>query len=233
MAINNKVIEKVQKLLQTTVDNGASAEESQSAIAMAQRLMAKHNIEARDVELAANHGDVSPIEVDAATGKTLNWWEKVLAVVIADNFRCKTYINGGGSKRAIVFLGEPNDVTIAKSVFGFALSQLEHYAKQYRRKRRAAFKKERGNSNGFDGIAIRNDYMTGYIEGLKAKLREQLDENEEYALIIQTPNSVVKAFSEMSLSSSRVSTRGAGDQHAKASGYEQGQKFASPVGKLN
>lgn len=230
---NNKTIEKIQKLLETTVDNGASAEESQSAIAMAQRLMAKHKIEMRDVEMAGDLGKVDPIEMDVVKGKSLSWWTKQLALAITENFRCAVYINNAGSTRSIRFIGEPEDAEIASKVFEFALGQMEYYAKQYRRKRRKAHKDEYGDTTHFDGIAIRNDYMLGYISGLEDKLKEQLNENSEYALIIQTPNSVVEALDKLNLRTSRVSTRGAGDAHAKASGYEQGKKFNSPTKVLS
>ena len=232
MAVNEKMLKKIQGLLETTVENGASAEESQSAIMMAQRLMAKYNIEMRDIEVAGEGVSVEPITGDALTSKKLNWWEKVLSVVVAENFRCMSYTRSNGSTRSVVFLGEPNDVEIAKSVYNFALTQLEHYAKQYRRKRRAAYKKEFGTTAGFDGTAIRNDYMDGYISGLKSKLREQLDENEDYALVVQTPDSVVKAFDAMQFRTDRVGARGAGDAEAKATGYKQGKQFASPVGSI-
>lgn len=234
MTKNEKMMTKIRNLLDTTEANGATAEETQSAIALAQKLMAKHNIAVSQITAGGKTKAVEPTIGLAFEASKLQWWVKVLGAAIAENFRVKVYTQRINAKsRGIVFMGEPDDIEIATHVYKFALAQMEHHAAKYRRRRRAAEKKQYGSLVFFDGNAVRNDYMSGYINGLKDKLKAQVDADEAFALAVQTPHAVTKRWNEMQLGRDNVKVRSAGDSDARQKGYEQGQKFSAPAGSLS
>lgn len=129
-------IRKIQAMLNKTTDNGASEAEAQTAMLMAQKLMAKHGLDMSDVEATDNEKEEKEIVEEFGNDSKITWWHKSLARVIADNFRCYYFLRSGHKVTRIVFMGVKEDAEIAKSIFKFASAQIEYHAKQYRKKRR-------------------------------------------------------------------------------------------------
>jgi hypothetical protein len=86
----NKIAEKIQHLLNKTVANGASEEEAKSALLMAQKLMAKYNIEleqqtgSKDFKCSLEETKVKPNPRNNSLGN-----------IIANSFAVKGIIYGG------------------------------------------------------------------------------------------------------------------------------------------
>lgn len=185
---NEKLIEKIQKLMRKTVDNGATEAEAETSLLIAQQLMAKHGIEMVEVEekSKATEEDEKVVH-DGTDYKRFSWWERVLASVIADNFRCYTYRNLINRQSKIVFFGQAKDVEVCKEIFSVYVSITENLAKRYVSSYPA------GHRN-----AIKNTYIDGFIDGLKEKLKKQVDNNKEMALVLVKPEAVVKAYTDLS-----------------------------------
>jgi len=142
--VNNDMLNKIQNLLNTTTDKGASEAEAQSAILLAQKLLAKHGLDMADVE--ANSGDKETkkevVEGFGTEGIKMAWWHKTLARIIANNFRCYYFMRSYHKETRIVFMGVKEDVEIAKGIFKFASIQIEHHARQYRKTRKKELEQE-------------------------------------------------------------------------------------------
>lgn len=155
MSNKNEMLNKIKNLLNTTTENGASEAEAQSAILLAQKLMAKHGLEMADVE--ANAGDKATkkevMEGYGTEGVKLAWWHKRLAQIIADNFRCYYFLRVYYKETKIVFMGLKEDVEIAKSIFKFASIQIEHHARAYRKNRKKELE-EQNLPKGFKHFSI-------------------------------------------------------------------------------
>jgi len=278
-----ELLTKIQNLLNTTTDKGASESEAQTAILLAQKLMAKHGLEMSDVEAS---GEPVSKEVAEAAGQdkggVLQWWEKNLAKIIADNFRCYTFTRGYGRRYFIVFMGLKEDTEIAKGIFKFASAQIEHHARQYRRSRKkelekrlpGGFKKwsieelkefaesvdvpyrrvdaamaydteamkrkyltsyiKEALGLNIDGVALRNDYVSGFLKGLSDKLREQQKANEaEWGLVLVKDTDVVAKYESMNFTKGKASkVSSSGDAEAYSAGVKQGKAFSSASGEL-
>lgn len=146
--VDEKILGKIQKALKTAaLNSGATPEEAETAMMMAQRMMVKHGITMEDVEGAdperlakkvVIHGYGSPVERKV-------WWKGQLARIIADNFRCVSYFNSWpNGKVQLRFLGVKEDVEIAIEVFTYACNVVEHHAKQYLKKRKKEAEQESG-----------------------------------------------------------------------------------------
>lgn len=218
-----EIIEKVQKLLALSKDNPSEGE-TKAAMLAAQRLMAQHNLTMADIEV----DPLSPKEVIeglATEWKRLTWWYKSLSITIAQNFRCHTFIRKSGrGSSAIVFLGLKEDVELAKQVYSFAINSIKYHADKFIRHTR---------SQGLPIKGVRNDYIIGFLQGLDAQFKEQV-ENNEWGLVLVKDADVEEAFNKLKLrksNRSRIST--AGNNQAKDAGYRQGRSWQSPSGALN
>ena len=279
------IIAKIQKMLNTTTENGATESEAETALLLAQKLMARHSLDVADIEANSNDKETQKevVEGFGSENVKLPWWYKQLASIIADNFRCYTFIKSYYATSKIAFLGLKVDVEIAKSVFKFATIQIEHYAKEYRRARRKELDKKLpdGFKKGsfeemseiainaglqkhivmgikvtyntdstrkkylttalkdflglsIDGAAIRNDFIRGFLSGLREKFKEQQEQNkEEWGLVLVKDKDVVARFESMTFkTSSASSVRTGNDGDAYSTGRQRGKAFNNVSGEL-
>lgn len=161
--MNNDILKKIQNLLNTTTEKGASEAEAQNAILLAQKLMAKHGLDMADIEASSNDKETKKevIEGYGTEGFKLAWWHKSLANVIANNFRCYYFMRSFYKETRIVFMGLKEDVEIAKSIFKFASAQIEYHARKYRKNRKKELE-EQNLPEGFKDFSIKEviDYAS-------------------------------------------------------------------------
>lgn len=173
--VNEQVIEKIKKCL-ALANNNPSEAEAQAAMLQAQKLMAKYNIsvEITDEAEAISYSQEKCVHrYDAA-------YRKPLASVIADNFRCRYFLQGS----RIVFYGRATDAAIAKEVFEYAYEFAMKEGNKLENKAYAEYGSARG---------VHSSYTAGFIKGLKDALGAQCT-----ALMIITPQDVKDTFAEMS-----------------------------------
>lgn len=177
----SNILEKIKKLLALAdTQRNNSDQEAMRALEMAQKLMAKHGVETSDLEeLERDESDIIHVECEH---KWDAGFRKSLSVIISSNYRCKVYISGRGK---VTFIGVREDAMIAKAAFEFA------YRFIYRRGNQEY---ERVKKEGYSGRDVFNSYALGFLAGLKEILGAQ-----SKALMIVTPDTVIKAFDNMNL----------------------------------
>ena len=153
---NEKIIEKIKKLLEMTEENGASENEAMVAALKAQKLMAEYNIDLIDVQDEHKPTDeIGEEYVDLSdNGHRVSKWKGRLASIIAQNFRCKVYLHGN---EAVVFYGYKTDAKIAGDVFKFLFKTGGKLANKYYN----LCRKEGKNTKG-----VLNAYLVGYCQGI-------------------------------------------------------------------
>lgn len=153
-----KVIDKIRKCL-TLAGNNPSQEEAASAMLMAQRLMAKHGMTIADIDTEfVETEEIKIVKEEVGTGSA---WKVRLALIIAENFRCKTFSYG---RSTIAFYGYETDAEAAREVFKM-LFKLGHKLGLRARTDRT--------KRGLSGDGIYNSFVLGFCEGIKSKLDEQ------------------------------------------------------------
>ena len=160
--MEKNIISKIEKLL-ALAGNNPSETEAQAAMLKAQQLMAQHNLDMSQFQDQPQ--EKKKAIQDYVEGYHNTGWAIHLAQVICDNFRCNLL---RAPHFGLVFVGLKEDVAICKAVFTFAAQTLDKNMKKLRRQYRKA-----GKST--DGIS--GDYSAGFIAGLQAKYREQVDKN--------------------------------------------------------
>lgn len=220
--IDEKLFAKIHNLFKLAEGN-SNENEAQNAMLKAQQIMAQNGIEQSEVKQILKPKEVLSEQI-TEVGR-LAWWEKSLAVIIAKNFRCEIYIHKtrykGGS---VVFLGLKDDIQLAKMVYNFASLAIENdtlnFIKQY--------KKQYVVYN----VGIKNDFMIGWVKGLDAKYKEQVNKNGWGLILVKDPL-VQQELAKIHLRKGQSSsiTRGH-NNNAYGKGFENGNKFNSPVGAL-
>jgi uncharacterized protein DUF2786 len=214
------VLNKIKKLL-TMASRSENEGESQNAMLMAQKLMAKHGIEQSEAE-RFNQKPVKEV-IDLSIEKQIRiiWWKKQLAAVVSDNFRCKVYHYSHQNydetndrvryEVTLRFIGLKEDIQIAQSVYAYAVAEIQYSADRYMKIMRQKFR--------ITPKGLRNDYLRGFITGLRQKFKDQVAENN-WQLIVVPDDAVIERVESLGLRrgvQSRIGT-------AKSSGaYDQGQ----------
>lgn len=222
---SEKLKETIQKLLVKAGDSGATLAEKDEAYLLAQRLMLKHNIEEDELyEKTHEQKRLEEIYHKPATDYIKpNFWHRGLARIISTNFKCIHYLDGwhgdymskDANKSRLMMFGVREDVEIAVQVYEDAFKAIEVFSKEYIEGRKDIPKNRK--------TPIKNDFISGYLEGLKSKFEDQV---AKYQLVLAVSALVTKEYDDMGFSTARAATRlTAHDQHAKAQGYVKGRNF--------
>lgn len=198
------VIDKVKKLLaKADLEQNPSEHEAMAASMMAQRLLAKYNLEIEDVTGKPKEEEISQIVADVGTG---NKWKFELAEVIARSYCCRVFYLGHDR---VVFYGFKSDALIARRVYMYLFNVGNKLARKYIRN----YKEEYG-FNPPDGTY--NDYTIGFTDGINKELSRQCK-----ALALVIPSKVQEEYKDFSKDFGSMDTSVSGGGNYKA--YEQGK----------
>lgn len=203
-----EVIEKVVKLLNLANDkNNDNDSECKLALLFAQKLMAKYKI-CQDQIFSEDSKENEDLVKARCKHKDNKGFRTYLAVVIADNFRVKAYMENN----TVVFFGEKTDAIIAKKAFEFAYKHIVRRGTYHEDKARAKYRTAKG---------VFNSYAQGYISGIKEALAEQ-----SVALMIVTPKRVEEEFSNTVVQNSKNYSGGMRQDYAYAEYVDKGKRDA-------
>jgi hypothetical protein len=185
-------IEKIRKLMEFSKENGASESEIENAMKLAQRLMLKHNLEMGDIGLTTN---------DIAEFHLPNTWKKGteskrflwdLLSCIASGYNCEV-LSGYSTELGVMaykIIGFREDREAVAVLFEATLPQVRSLTK--------ARYKESDKSASIVKFTI--SYQTGFIHGLRAKLKADKEEfiksesSEEYGLMIVKKDALIEEY---------------------------------------
>lgn len=203
----DKIINKIRKLL--ALASSKNENEAQSAMLMAQKLMALHNIEMSQVDNVSENHDVIEEEADAKRHKTK--WKRSLGKLIAINFKCDTFLRGYGTF-STMFVGKRENIDICKTVYLSAVRFINKFFSEYWKKL---------NRPVSDSIRLKNSYALGFICRLKEKFEEQktIAEQEGWALVLVKDSDVVEYMESKHLKHKEAKTSNKFDAEALAQGY--------------
>lgn len=225
-----KIIDMIAKILaKADKSRNPSHEEAESAILMAQRLMAKHGIESHEVEAYTAEED-EIVESNIKQTRNQELPSIFLASIIADNFRVKFYTAIRKAtlyhKRVstIRFLGKKMDVEIASKVYAHAHETMERECERFTVNATIA------NAIKSHPKVIRHNFKLGFGMGLKEKLAKQV-ESECMALVLKVDSKVEEAFDKLGTFNKKEGAF-TPDLHAQMHGYQQGKNYNYTSGEL-
>ncbi|WP_247949945.1 DUF2786 domain-containing protein [Streptococcus constellatus] len=178
--MENKIIEKIQNLLELAYD-APNDEEGQTALLMAQKLMVKHNLSMTDLTTTKNKNNIG--ETVGTRKYRMPWWQEKLAAILGENFRCKTIrrrvVNEGITQ--IIFFGYNTDAELCTKVYEGAILYLKYRLKRLFPTIPKAHWKD-----------YKKSYLLGFLAGLDERFRKQAQSSEKFALMVQVPAEVLE-----------------------------------------
>jgi hypothetical protein len=168
MTPDDKIISKIKKLL-TLADpsRGGTSEEVSTAMAMANKLMAEHNLTMSQVTLTEDQVQVKRAGVQLRARPY--YWEKRLAGVFADLCETRVLYQSAKDLVIMIFIGEEHDVVIAQEMYRIFLKQIDAAA----RKAFKSFKDQRSFCVGYCTILAHRVHQLKAERNSKATSQSQ------------------------------------------------------------
>jgi RNA polymerase-binding transcription factor DksA len=191
MNTNKDILEKIRKLLRLAdTSRGATESEAQVALAKAQELMTRHNIDSALLRMErgeSGHGfAVDKGKVDLP--KTLNPADLMILSLLQGHFNVKTILMPNGRGTPVDIIGSPADIDFAIYVF--------HYLRQTFFRCWNEFKRVHANPD-------KASYYRGLRDGLNTALKEAKQRAEEsygsgerqtYGLVLVDQQAAIKQY---------------------------------------
>lgn len=225
---SSKVISKVKKLLRLA--NGTDFEdEAFVAMLKAQEMLLDTGLtmaEIGDIDDDEPVKRVDRKEVDDGC-RSLRRWKIQVSKPICDNFRVTLLIqpypgwNGKKGCNRLLLLGLEQDVEVCKEVLLFAFGAFNRCFKRFLN----GWKAERGVAKVERRVseALRNDYLHGFVGGLRQKFQEQV---EAKALVLTQDAMVKRELDKMNLGKElRFRYTRMHDPDAYRNGFEDGKRL--------
>ena len=212
--MDNKIIEKIQNLLELAYD-APNDEEGQTALLMAQRLMVKHNLSMNDLTNSKIQKDIG--ETIGTWEYRLPWWQEKLAGILGENFRCKTIrrrLPEDGITQ-IIFFGYQSDAEFCSKVYEGALLYLKYRLKRlFPTASRARWKD------------YKKSYLLGFLNGVDQRFQDQAQSSEEFGLMVKIPAEVLEEQHRRmgSLNNRTINVKVDVDYEAYIAGFENAKE---------
>lgn len=209
--------EKIAKCL--SLANSPEQEEAKAALLMARKLMAKHKLTMEVVKEKETQELIKHL-VNAHYTRMSDVWAGTLAKIIADHHCCVTYNSKeyGGKTYTIGFAGFEDDFKVCQEVYTYAYNFVKEEAD------RIVKNMNLGNT---DRRLAKNSYGIGFCQGLKEAYEEQDKKNEEWGLVLVTPEQVKDSLSEMKTVKYNIGKHVNRSSDLIHKGYQDGKRFNS------
>lgn len=218
-----RVIETIKKLFAVAANNPNEGE-AKNAMLLAQKMMAKHHIEMKDLAADPVLNPVTNTVIHSAP--RFPFWQTLLLETIAHEFRCYAYHET--IRKTICrlrFVGRAEDIKIAETVFIFAVTVAKELAQINIR------------SRGDTGATrrAREAFLMGFSCGVREAFQKQKEENKEgWGLVLVPDSEVKKEWAQISLHFRTMKKTTSTDNSAYQSGYAAGRNFnPNPSGFLH
>ena len=202
-----KLIEKIQKLLDKAESTNSEAE-AQAFFMKAQELMAKNNLEMKDISRKEKKRSIAEADVTSGRKATAKRWLR-LASIIGKNFKVEPVVQRG---RGVFFIGLETDLIIATKVFKSAEAFMEKRRGQVYRKAQ----KENIPTKG-----LREAWEMGFLDGLDENFKRNV---EEKALMIVKPQELIEHLEKQNFGTRSVTGK-VNNMGAYNEGLQDGRGF--------
>lgn len=183
--MDNKIVERVRKLLAMAKDS-SSPNEAAIAARRASKLMEQHNLQQADILLNQDFTDrITSHTSDRGYGMVPRWYA-ILLVPVAKVYDCEVRYIFDGNKKKPQFLGMDEDVLVASYVLEYLAGEIERLAKKHRKE------------CGADRIAM-NDFRNGASQAIVSMLNVMIKEKQQQTskgteLVLCKQNMIAQKF---------------------------------------
>lgn len=200
------ILDKVRALLCKTVENGASESEAEQAMIMAQKLMAKHNIEQDDIFISKNDISFDSV-INSIQGHERKHWQWDLLKIIGSGYNCRVFrnekFNYNSEKYEFVYkiYGFPEDREMVIELYKMIIPIIRNLKNKRRREYKAQCKKI--SKKMICESTFCKNYIEGFMYGLELRLEKAkteiftiAEEAMKYELMIVKKDDLLNEFIE-------------------------------------
>lgn len=192
----DKLLDKIRKLLAVANDDRGNEHECASAAAMAAKLMAKHNLEMADViaeELTKDDSIVGEFIDEPNYDKKVPHWYNILGTCIGQTMDCvcrqQWQISPKGRKVGFQLLGYKEDVEVGRWLFNYILIQINKLTSEAWNTRAVEIKlAKRRDPWASERRTFKDRYRYGVVLGITKRIRELYAREQEAKSEIRTSN---------------------------------------------
>lgn len=224
-------IEKIRKLMEFSIENGATESEVENAMKAAQRLMMKHNLEQGDIKDDRGEINFTTIESTWKDGMEAKSFEIRLLNLISKTNSCTAIIfyrhimKAPWKEEYYKVCGETMDREVVVMTYLSILSQIRTITK----------KRYKESDKSLSQFRFTTSYQSGFLVGLSQKLDSdkesflnmslQKSERESYELTIVNKTTLVKEYLNLNMNLKTVKSKGSElDKKAFSQGIEDGSE---------
>lgn len=215
------VKDKIEKLLQHTVENGATESEAQNALLLARKLMLKYKIDKKDIYKSSN--DIYQLELQF-NFDVQNIWPRQLLSIFIKNCGIFSYVKLNNDKMKYILFGFKIDVECVEVLFNSAyeliLKQAEYNYSEY------------VSLFGYDNsTSIKDCYIQGFLSGLEYKYEEQNKSNKQFDLMIIPDKKIKEEFDKFTSNFNKINITNdikiKNESEMITRGFNDGRKFGT------
>lgn len=183
-------IEKVRKLMEFNSENGASENEIENAMKLAQRLMLKFSIEEGDIGMTELDVEVTEIQSTWKDGMEAKSFEGHLLNILGRVNNCRVIISGTTSKYYYRIVGFQQDREATFMMYNSILTQVRNLVKT----------RYKESNKSVTLFKFTTSYQMGFMMGLKQKLEEdkveflKFENKDAYGLIVVKKDDLIAGY---------------------------------------
>lgn len=217
--VDNKVLERIKKMLALSDDKGATEAERETALRMAYNTLAKHNLAISDLPTEQSNETRERQDVVISADR----WARNLSMAVAKLFFCKYFYSqtGTSGKDKHCFVGRQSNVITAKYMSEYLIKAIKREAsKRYK------------SPTSPDG----RSFCVGTVRSIGDRVMDMLQQDTEstpgnaLALIgIHKREEVANAAWLADEGTSLTTGKGRADNSLRSSAYHNGKDFGKTV----
>lgn len=213
--------DKIEKLLQHTVENGATESEAQNALLLARKLMLKYKIDKKDIYKSSN--DIYQLELQF-NFDVQNIWPRQLLSIFIKNCGIFSYVKLNNDKMKYILFGFKIDVECVEVLFNSAYELILKQAEYNYREYVSLF--------GYDNsTSIKDCYIQGFLSGLEYKYEEQNKSNKQFDLMIIPDKKIKEEFDKFTSNFNKINITNdikiKNESEMITRGFNDGRKFGT------
>ncbi len=225
MPIDERIVEKIRKLLSLGANNPES-NEAEAALRKAAKMAEEYGLSLADVDKESGETKIEKITLATVQMKRYGVWMNPLAAFISNLFDCKCVITNKGEN--YTFVGTPTDIQLTS--WYFKLIRLKTI-----RQGKAKFNLVKDQK--IYGVGVYNT-ISKRLEEMFKRTREEVRTSDTKALVIVKNDAIAKRFKELfpRTTAQKNNAKLNGSWEAYEAGRKDGERMgihAGEVGRVN
>lgn len=239
---NERITDRIRKMLALAADKAASEGERDNALRMAYATLAKYNIDLADVEASGQAGMADPRIFHKFDGLSTELWGMRVAQAIGELFFCKYYKEEGVSGHKHVFVGRTLNVNTATYMTEYVMQSIEREAKagakeHFRKAKTVALLLQQNIREAASPKKWADSFQEGAARAIRERVNQLMVERQEadktpgtaLALVSHRKNELALNMALIQEKVGRLGTARVSTKSVSEAAFGRGKEYGSSV----